>query len=256
MVVDQRVGVVTGGGTGIGLACATRLVERGVKVLICGRTEETIASAAHQLANLADGDASVLGMVADMGSSDDPTRVIEQCTERFGRIDILVNSAGIYNEMAFMEMTAAAWDETMHINLRGAVLASSAAARQMVVQGGGGRIVHIASINAVIAEPNLAHYGASKAGLVSLTESMAVDLAKHRIATNAVAPGWVRTRLTEDLIASLDESSLARINPLATVASPSEIATVVEFIALDAPSFLTGQTIFVDGGETIMAPMP
>jgi NAD(P)-dependent dehydrogenase (short-subunit alcohol dehydrogenase family) len=247
---------VTGGATGIGYACAEELLRRGFGVVVCGRREGLVETAAKRLAEAVGEPEAALGVRADVGTREDPPRVVEACVERFGRIDALVNNAGIYAEVPFLELTADAWDEMLAINVRGAVLASVAAARRMVEQGGGGRIVHVTSLNGAIAEPSFAHYSASKAALISLAQSMAVDLGSHDIQTNAVGPGWVRTPMTEEFLADSDASTLARVNPLARYAAPEEIASVVGYLCDDAPGFLTGQTIFVDGGETVMAPMP
>jgi NAD(P)-dependent dehydrogenase (short-subunit alcohol dehydrogenase family) len=251
---EERVAIVTGGATGIGLACARRLQERGFDVLVCSRTGSNVDEAVASLER--DEGGIVAGEVADVSRPSDAGRVVESCLSRFGRLDSLINSAGIYKETPFLELTAEDWDETLNINLRGAALMSVAAARQMVEQGTGGRIVHVASLNAVAAEPAMAAYGCSKAGLVSLAQAMAVDLARYGIQTNAVAPGWVRTRLTEPLLDDLDPALLARVNPEARVADPDEIAQVVAFLCADAPSFLNGETIVVDGGQTVTAAMP
>jgi NAD(P)-dependent dehydrogenase (short-subunit alcohol dehydrogenase family) len=249
---EERAAVVTGGGTGIGLACAAGLLERDFAVLICGRRQGVVDAAVEALSGPG---RTIVGISADMGTRRDPERVVAACVERFGRIDALVNNAGIYSEVPFLEMTAEAWDEMLSVNLRGAMLASVAAARRMKEQGGG-RIVHVSSINGLTAEPSFAHYSAAKAGLISLAQSMAVDLGRFGIRTNAVAPGWVRTPMTEEFLAGSTSETLMRVNPLARYAVPEEIANVVVYLCTEAPDYLNGQTICVDGTQTSMAPMP
>jgi NAD(P)-dependent dehydrogenase (short-subunit alcohol dehydrogenase family) len=253
--VESRAAIVTGGATGIGLASARRLAARGFDVLICSRTAGNVEAAVEALQS--DGLAGrVEGVVDDVADPSAPERLVAECASRFGRLDALVNNAGVYAEVPFLELTAESWDETVNINLRAAALTSVAAAREMIREGHGGRIVHIASLNAILAEPGMAHYGASKAGVISLAQSMAVDLAEHDIQTNAIAPGWIRSRMTQDVLDGLARERLACINPQARAGEPDEIATVVEFLCADAPAFLNGETIFVDGGQTIMAAMP
>ena len=189
-----------------------------------------------------------------MGSETGPALVVDRCVELFGGIDALVNNAGIYERCALVDMTAEAWDETLHCNLRGAALASASAARHMIDQGQGGRIVHIASLNAVTPEPGYAHYGSSKAGLISLTQAMARELGPHGIQTNALSPGWIATPMTLSFIRGFDSTAFARINPLGRVGESHELAAMVAFLCTDAPAFLNGQTINFDGGQSVMGP--
>jgi 3-oxoacyl-[acyl-carrier protein] reductase len=255
MAGSGRAAIVTGGATGIGLASARRLAARGFDVLICSRTAANVERAVEELqAECHAG--RVAGVAADVADVATPDRLVEECTARYGRLDALVNNAGIYADVPFLELTAEAWDETVTINLRAAALTSVSAAREMVRAGRGGRIVHISSLNAIVAEPAMAHYGASKAGIVALAKSMAVELAEHGIRTNAIAPGWVRSRLTEETIDGAAPGALGRLNPDGRAGEPDEIAAVVEFLCADAPAFLNGETIVVDGGQTIMAAMP
>ena len=144
----------------------------------------------------------------------------------------------------------------MNTNLRGAVLASVAAARQMREQGSGGRIVHLSSISAAIVEPGFTHYQCSKAGLSSLAQAMALELAPYGIRTNAVAPGWIRTPMTETYLEGVDSAALARVNPLARAGTADEVANLVAYLCIDAPDFLNGETIFLDGGQMSMATVP
>ncbi len=154
-------------------------------------------------------------------------RLCPRCSSRFGRIDALVNNAGVYAPVPFLDFTADTWDALMDINVRGPVLLGGAAARAMRDQGAGGRIVNIASTNGQMSEAEFAHYNASKAAIISLTKSMSVELATYGILVNAVAPGWVLTPLSEPFVSTLSEDSLGRISPLKRVGQAAEVAAAV-----------------------------
>jgi len=174
--------------------------------------------------------------------------------ERFGRVDVLVNNAGVYRPVPFLDLTAQTWNETMDINVRGPVLIGGAAARAIRDQGSGGRIVNIASTGGQLSEAEFAHYNASKAAIISLTKSMSVELAPLGILVNAVAPGWVLTPLSEPFLRTLTEDSLARISPLRRVGLAAEVAGAVSFLCGNDATYITGVTVNVDGGLTAMHP--
>jgi 3-oxoacyl-[acyl-carrier protein] reductase len=246
----DKVALVTGGSKGIGYACAERLLADGYDVAICARNAVEISAAARQLGQRGD----VLGVRADVGSADDCATLIPAVLERFGRIDALVNNAGVYSPVPFVEFTADAWDALTAINVRGPVLLGGAAARAMRDQGSGGRIVNIASTNGQLSEAEFAHYNASKAAVISLTKSMSVELAPFGILVNAVAPGWVLTPLSEPFVATLDRDALGRISPLRRVGTAAEVAGAVSFLCGDDSTYVTGVTLNVDGGLTAMHP--
>jgi NAD(P)-dependent dehydrogenase (short-subunit alcohol dehydrogenase family) len=246
--------VVTGGGTGIGLATARALAEAGFPVLIAGRRLSVLENAARSIRSAVSG-AQVETLASDVAVPEQAEEIISTAVTRLGAIDVLVNGAGIYEPVDFLEMTAEAWDRTCDVVLRGTVLCSVAAARHMREKGGG-RIVLISSINGAVSEPESAHYSAAKAGVMSLARSMAVDLADHGISVNAVSPGWVRTPMTEEFLAEATPEMLHRVNPLGRSGDPTEIASFIVYLATEAPSFMTGATLFVDGGQTAVAPLP
>jgi 3-oxoacyl-[acyl-carrier protein] reductase len=248
-VTADRVALVTGGSKGIGYACAKRLLADGYAVAFCARQQAEIDAAA---ARLGDPD-RVLGLRADVGSAADCAGLVAAVTGRFGRIDVLVNNAGVYAPVPFLEFTAERWDALMDINVRGPVLISVLAARVMRDLGGG-RIVHIASTNGQLSEAEFAHYNASKAAIISLTKSMAVELAPYQILVNAVAPGWILTPLSEPFVATLDGDALGRISPLRRVGEAAEVAGAVSFLCGADASYVTGITLNVDGGLTAMHP--
>lgn len=246
----DKVALVTGGSKGIGYACAERLLTDGYAVAICARNAGEVEGAAGRLGD----HGKVLGLRADVGSADDCAGLVPAVTAHFGRIDALVNNAGVYSPVPFLDFTADTWDATMAINVRGPVLLGGACARAIRDQGGGGRIVNIASTNGQMSEAEFAHYNASKAAIISLTKSMAVELAPLGILVNAVAPGWVLTPLSEPFVATLDEEALGRISPLRRVGTAAEVAGAVSFLCGPDAGYITGSTVNVDGGLIAMHP--
>ena len=182
----------------------------------------------------------MLGLRADVGSVGDCEALVPAVIGKFGRIDALVNNAGVYSPVPFLDFTADSWDALMDINVRGPVLLGGAAARAMRDQGGGGRIVNIASTNGQMSEAEFAHYNASKAALISLTKSMSVELAPHGILVNAVAPGWVLTPLSEPFVGTLSQDALGRISPLRRVGTAAEVAGAVSFLCGPDAGYITG----------------
>lgn len=254
MADSPRVALVTGGSKGIGYACAARFLSQGYAVAICSRNTGELELASSQLRSVHGGE--VLTLQADVGLVEDCVNIVSSCLDHFGRVDVLVNNSGMYSPVPFLDFTADSWDELMDVNLRGAVLISVGVARSMVARGEGGRIVHISSNAAFASEPQFAHYNASKAALVSLTKTMAVELAPHGILVNAVAPGWVSTPLTQPFIGELDAEDFGRVIPLCRSGQPEEIAGAVAFLCSADATFITGETIVVDGGMTSLLPQP
>ncbi|HEV7206152.1 MAG TPA: SDR family oxidoreductase [Jatrophihabitans sp.] len=248
----RRSAVITGGGTGLGFATAAALHAEGWHLTLVGRRADVLESAATRLAGPA---GTIATAVADLAEPDAPAEVVAAHVARFGGIDALVASAGSYELVDTREMTASAWDSTMDTQLRGAVLCAAAAARPMVAAGSG-RIVLLSSVNGLHSEPASLAYSAAKAAIISVARTLAVDLAGTGVTANAVAPGWVITPMTEAYLATTSPEQLQRVNPLGRAGRPEEIAAVIRFLIVDAPEFLTGATITVDGGQTAMAPMP
>jgi NAD(P)-dependent dehydrogenase (short-subunit alcohol dehydrogenase family) len=247
-----KTALVTGGCSGMGLAIARRLVRRGVAVTICSLDPQGLDAARREL-EAAGG--RVESIVLDLSTPDAPAQAVEHCVDRLGSIDILVNNAGFAEFCDFGAVTAESWDRSLDLMARAPMLATAAAAPHMAARGGG-RVVNNASISASLSEPGSAQYSAAKAAVVSVTETAAVDLAVLGIRANAVAPGWIRTPLSDEFLATADPAAMAAVNPVGRVGEPDEVATVVEFLALDAPDYLTGETIHVDGGQAIYLPLP
>jgi len=172
---------------------------------------------------------------------------VERTAAELGRLDILVNNAGVYPHSSLLDLADAEWDDVMAINLRGAFVAIREAARVMIAQGDGGRIVNIASVDAVAPEPRFSHYDASKGGLVALTRSLALELGPHRITINGVGPGLIDGPGLDLYVPKRKAAYLAHV-PLGTIGQPAEIADAVLFFASDMARWVTGQTLYVDGG--------
>jgi NAD(P)-dependent dehydrogenase (short-subunit alcohol dehydrogenase family) len=194
-------------------------------------------------------------LAGDAGVQEQSQAVVNAAVEHFGRLDILVGAAGIYEAVEFPDLDANSWRRTITATLDAMVFPAIAAVREMKTTGGG-RIVLISSIDTITSEPEVAHYNAAKAAVGAIVRSIVVDCTKDGIQANAVAPGWVYTPMVASYIDEAAPGMMDRINPLGRAADADEIANVIEYLAMDAPAFLTGSTVFVDGGQTIRAAMP
>lgn len=188
----------------------------------------------------------LIGVPGDVGSEADSERLIEAAVGAFGRLDIFVSNAGIHRIRPFLETTAKTFDEVFRTNVRGAFLACRAAARAMVAAGSGGAIVIVGSTNSFVAEPHMAAYNASKASLVLLAKSMAIDLAAYRIRVNMVAPGTILSEITRPMIESGFGFGTV---PLGRIGEPLDVAWPVLWLASEEAAYVTGATIVVDGGQ-------
>ncbi len=245
-----RVALVTGGSRGIGLDIALALGEAGASVAVTARREEFLQDAEARLRARGISCAAMRGDVADPASVAD---VIDQTLDRFGRIDVLVNNAGVTWAAPAAEMPVEKWRQVLDVNATGCFLMSQAAGRQMIRQGGGGSIVNIASIAGLGGTSpevlDAVGYSASKAAVIGLTRDLAVKWALEGIRVNAIAPGFVETRMTTALLARRGER-IVRDVPMGRIGRPDEIAAAVLFFASPASSYITGQVLAVDGGAT------
>lgn len=238
-----KAAVVTGGSKGIGYACAKRLLEDGFSVVICSRHEDEIQAVADQLSELG----PVTAMVADTGDPDDCIKVIGQCIDSYGRIDALVNNAGIYNNVPLVDMTTEVWDKMFAINVRGPMCLGREAALRMREQGGG-HIVNMASTNGLLPEREFAHYNSAKAALIMLTMCMAAEWGAYNIKVNAIAPGWILTPMAAPWIGDLTQGQIDTSFPLQRVGQADEVAALASFLCSEQNSFVTGETVRIDGG--------
>jgi 2-dehydro-3-deoxy-D-gluconate 5-dehydrogenase len=246
-----RVAIVTGGNGGIGLAMAHGLAQAGAAVVVAGRNPAKSAVAVSQLEGLG---AEAAAVAADVTVEADCQSLVHRSLERFGRLDILINNAGINVRKQPEDYDLAEWHAILDGNLTSAFLCAMAAYPAMV-RAGGGKIVNIASLGAFLGLAFAAPYAASKGGMVQLTRSLATAWAKHNIQVNAVQPGWIDTELTEVArqdVPGLHERVLAR-TPAGRWGVPGDLAGVAVFLASPASDFVTGTAITVDGGYGIQA---
>jgi NAD(P)-dependent dehydrogenase (short-subunit alcohol dehydrogenase family) len=236
--------IVTGGGRGIGEAVARRLQAEGATVMVVARTAAEVDGVAASLG------APALAHVADVSVEADVQGMVERAIATWGRIDIVVNNAGVDDDCPFLDVQAASWQRVLGVNLTGPFLVSQRAARDMAA-GAGGVFVHIASIAALAGDGEQVAYGASKAGLLGLNRIMALELAKHGIRSNVVHPGYTATPLTRQYVGEemyeYMMGGFARI-PQGRMALPEEIAAAVAFLASDDAAAITGTDLVVDGG--------
>jgi len=238
-----KVAIVTGGSRGIGAAIAVLLAERGAAVVVSGRDEDRLKAAVQAME--ADGRA-VLGVVADAAHREDAERLVEAARSQFGRLDVLVNNAGITRDALLVRMKDDDWDRVMEINLRGAFLMTRAAGRVMMRQRSG-RIVNITSTAGVMGNAGQANYSAAKAGLIGLTKATARELAHWHILVNAVAPGLIETDMAASIPPAAREALLGQV-PLGRIGTVREVAEMVGFLAGDGAAYVTGQVFHVNGG--------
>ena len=241
--------LVTGSGQGIGRAIAQRLASEGAHVLV---VDIDPAAAEETVAGIADAGGAAAAFQADVTLRTAATAMVAEAVSRAGRLDVAVNNAGIMDRMPFLEMTDEFWHRVLSVNLDGVFMGAQEAARQMVAQGGGGRIVNVASNSGIFGGRGRAAYGASKAGLINLTQSMAIELTEHNIRVNAVAPGATKTRAVQG--ETPPPSVMARM-PMARFGRPEEVAAVAAFLAAEESSFVTGHVYAADGGYTVAGMM-
>jgi NAD(P)-dependent dehydrogenase (short-subunit alcohol dehydrogenase family) len=250
--LSARAVLVTGAASGIGRALAEALARRGTPVVLCDVDRAGVEAATSK----AGGRAWAIG--ADVTRPADVERMVETARRDAGPLGGLVNCAGIYPNTPLLDVSADEWDHVLAVNLRGPFLVTQAVARRMIADGGGGSIVNVSSTASRLARPGIAHYGASKAGLNQLTAVSAVELAPHGIRVNAVLPGVVGTERVHETAATErgrveHETKLARI-PLARLAEPAEVVSVVLFLLSQEAAYCTGALFTVDGGFTLGIP--
>jgi NAD(P)-dependent dehydrogenase (short-subunit alcohol dehydrogenase family) len=246
--LEDRVAIVTGAAQGIGAACAERLAADGAAVALWDVADAHGAALAQRLTGAGARAHYVHCNVARKAEVD---AALAATLAAFGRVDALVNNAGIFKAADFLDITEADWDAVLDVNLKGAFLVGQAVARAMVKGGHGGAIVNMSSVNGLMAIPSIASYNVSKGGINQLTRVMALALADNGIRVNAVAPGTIATELAKNAVLGSDEAKqrIMSRTPMKRLGDPAEIADVCAFLVSSASSYVTGEIVYVDGGR-------
>ena len=247
MRLENKVAVVTGSSSGIGEAIALAVAAEGAAVVVNYARHEDAAQKVLDKIEAAGGKGLVVG--ADVSDPKEMEAMVQQATDAFGRLDIMVNNAGMERKMPFLETPFEVWQETIGVNLTGTWLGCQAAAKRMVAQGDSGRIINVSSVHEDLAMPTNAPYCATKGGVRMLMRTLAVELAPHGITVNNIAPGAIETPMDAPLEEHPDEmKELLSEIPLGRMGKPEEVANLALFLASDDSSYVTGSTLFVDGG--------
>ena len=247
MQLKDEVAVVTGAAQGIGFAIAERFAKEGAKIVLSDIEAGKGKEAADRIA-LAGGDTRFVA--CDVGDAGQVTALVGDTVREYGRLDVMVSNAGTIHTAEFLDLEERNFDKVLRTNLKGAFLTGQAAARQMVAQGGGGAIINMSSVNAVLAIPNQVPYNVSKGGINQLTHVMALALAPHSIRVNAIGPGTIATEMAQ--VVMEDEAARKKImscTPMGRLGEPGEVAAVAVFLASAEASYITGQVIYCDGGR-------
>lgn len=243
MDFKDKVVLITGAARGIGKEIAIGFAKSGAAVCFCDLNEEAVKAAEEELASCA---SQVQGYVVNVTDFDQVNNMVNKILDKFNKIDILVNNAGITKDNLILRMKPEDWDAVLSVNLKGVFNATRAVSRAMIKKRGG-KIINIASIIGLVGNAGQANYAASKAGIIGFTKSMAKELGSRNIAVNAIAPGYIKTEMTDKLPQDVKDAMLKRI-PLGKFGSPVDVAELSLFLASSNADYITGQTIVIDGG--------
>jgi len=247
MTVENKVTIITGAAQGIGFACGQRFASDGARVVLADINAEKGEAAAQTIRSTG---GEEIFVSCDVGDKAQVVSLVETAVERHGRLDVMICNAAVLHIADILDLEEEDYDRVLRTNLKGFFLAGQAAARQMVAQGGGGSIINMSSIQAVITLPNILTYSICKGGVNSLTTSMALALADKGIRVNGIGPGSISTDMVKQLM--VDDAARKKLlsrTPLGRLGDPSEVAAVAVFLASDESSYVTGETIYVDGGR-------
>lgn len=247
--LEGKTALVTGASSGIGLETAVRLGEEGAAVAVNYRSDEE--GAREALRRIEEAGSRAVTVQGDVSSEEDVRRLVRQTEESLGPPDVLVNNAGMQNERPFLEMSLEDWEQVVSVNMTGAFLVSREVMGGMVERGGG-VVVNMSSVHQLIPWPRFAHYAAAKGGLKLLTETLALEFAGRGVRVNSVAPGAIATPENEEKLQDpASRRSLESLIPWNRVGESAEVASCVAFLASDEASYVTGATLFVDGGMSL-----
>jgi 3-oxoacyl-[acyl-carrier protein] reductase len=247
MRLKDQIAVITGGAQGIGKAIATLFATEGAHLVLSDVDEAGVQATANQIAQ--EKGVKTLGLKGNVVQFSDCEKLVEQSLDKFGRIDILINNAGITRDNLLMRMSDEEWDSVLAVNLKGVFNCTKAAVRPMMKQRKG-RIVNVASVVGLMGNAGQANYAASKGGVVALTKTCAREFSSRNILVNAVAPGFIRTRMT-DALSEEQKKKLLELIPLGRLGEPEDVAKVVLFLCSEDSSYITGHVVSVNGGMYI-----
>jgi 3-oxoacyl-[acyl-carrier protein] reductase len=241
--LNGKKAIVTGASSGIGQAVAIAMAQAGADVAVCGQNEGRLAATAEKVTAAG---RQVLQYAMNISQAEPVQQMVEDVHKQWGRIDIMVNNAGITRDGLIIRMTEQDWDEVMTVNLKSVFLCSRAVAKIMMKQRAGS-IVNVASIIGLIGNPGQSNYAASKGGIVAFTKSLARELSSRNIRANAIAPGFIETPMTEKIPGAMQQKMLDAI-PLGRYGKPEDVADLAVFLGGDRSSYITGQVISICGG--------
>lgn len=243
--LEGKVAIVTGSGRGLGKAMALALAEAGAHIVVAARTVEQIEKTASEVREMG---CKAIAIPTDVTDSNLVQKMVDKAISEFGKIDILVNNAGITIDKWVLDLTEEEWCKVIATNLTGVFLCSKAAGKHMIEQKKG-KIINIASVQGVSSMPTLAVYCASKGGVIQLTKVMALEWARYNINVNAIGPSYFETPMTAQVLANEKiRESILKGTPLKRFGQPKELGPLVVYLASEASDYITGQTIFIDGG--------
>ena len=245
MKLKNKIAIVTGSGRGIGKSTVLELAKEGAKVVVSDIDIKECQNVCDEIKKIG---SDAIAVKCDISKKSDVDAMIKKTMQKFQKIDILINNAGVVLMKPFVEMTEKDWDFVLDINLKGVFLCTNAVVKQMIKQKSG-KIISVASIAGEVGFMNTSAYCASKAGIINLTRELALELSPHNINVNAIAPGVIATKMTEDMLKDKKTKEvLLASTPLGRVGQPEEIGKAVVFLASDDSNFITGHTLVVDGG--------
>jgi NAD(P)-dependent dehydrogenase (short-subunit alcohol dehydrogenase family) len=252
MKLKDQVAIVTGGSAGIGKAIASEFLKEGAKVVICGRREEKVRETVSELCKIG----PIAGISADVGLLSDVRKLLDYTIKTFGDISILVNNAAIIHQAKIVDLEEADWDRVIRNNLTSCFLCCREAARRLIAQKKGGRIINMSSIHAVLSEPQAGPYTAAKGGIEAFSRTLATELAPHGITVNCVEPGATYSELTVPMYTPAVKEALFKRVPMKEIAQPEWIARGLVFLASEDSRYMTGSVLVMDGGYTMDGSLP